>query len=89
MLEKIPLFLLTTGLSIVTFINAKSFGAIAENVTFSTRLTNVMVSYLEYLEKALWPKGLSVFYPHPGNALAMMERIALWRGVSEHYRYFN
>ena len=27
-LEKIPLFLLTTGLSIVTFINIKSFGVI-------------------------------------------------------------
>jgi len=49
-LEKIPLFLLTTGLSIVTFINTKSLGAIAEDVTFSTRLTNATISNLEYLE---------------------------------------
>jgi len=74
-LEKIPLFLLTTGLSIVTFINAKSFGAITENVTFSTRLTNSTISYFEYLWKMLWPKGLAILYAHPGNTLAV------WKGV--------
>jgi len=76
-LEKIPLFLLTTGLSIVTFIAQKSFGAMnyAENLTFSTRVTNAMVSYLEYLGKMIWPRGLSILYPHPGNALAV------WQGI--------
>jgi len=76
-LEKIPLFLLTIGLGIVTFIAQKSSGNMnyMENSTFSTRLTNAMVSYLEYLEKTVWPKGLAVFYPHPGNALAA------WKGI--------
>jgi len=74
-LEKIPLFLLTTGLSIVTFLAEKSTGAIAENLTFSTRLTNAMVSYLEYLGKMIWPSGLSILYPHPGNALPV------WQGI--------
>jgi protein O-mannosyl-transferase len=76
-LEKIPLFLLTTGLSIVTFIAQKSFGNMnyTENLTFSTRLTNAMVSYLEYLGKMIWPSGLSIFYPHPGNTLAV------WKGI--------
>ena len=76
-LEKIPLFLLTTGLSIVTFITEKSYGAMnyAENLTFSTRLTNAMVSYLEYLGKMIWPRGLSILYPHPGNALPV------WQGI--------
>ena len=43
--EKIPLFLLTAGLSVVTFIAQKSHGAMnyAENLTFSTRLANAMV----------------------------------------------
>jgi len=52
-LEKIPLFLLTMGLSIVTFLAEKSYGAMnyAENLTFSTRLTNAMVAYLEYLKR--------------------------------------
>jgi len=74
-LEKIPLFLLTTGLSIVTFIATKSLGAIAENVTFSTRLTNATVSNLEYLEKMIWPEKLAIFYAHPGNTLAV------WKGI--------
>jgi len=75
--EKIPLFLLTTGLSIVTFIAEKSTGAMnyAENLTFSTRLTNAMVSYLEYLGKMVWPEKLAVFYSHPGYALAV------WQGI--------
>ncbi len=33
-----------------------------------------MVSYLEYLEKMMRPKGLSVLYPHPGNTLS------IWNG---------
>ena len=76
-LEKIPLFLLTAGLSIVTFIAQKSSGAMnyAANLTFSTRLTNAMVSYLEYLGKMIWPSGLSILYPHPGNALPV------WQGI--------
>jgi len=76
-LEKIPLFLLTTGLSIVTFIAEKNFGAMnyAENLTFSTRLANAMVSYLEYIGKMIWPRGLSILYPHPGNTLAV------WKGI--------
>jgi len=75
--EKIPLFLLATGAGIVTFIVQKSGGALQsmETISLSARLTNAMVSYLEYLEKTVWPKGLAVFYPHPGNALAA------WKGI--------
>jgi len=76
-LEKIPLFLLTTGLSIMTFLAEKSGGSMgyAENLTFSTRLTNAMVSYLGYLKKMIWPEKLAVFYSHPGNTLAV------WQGI--------
>jgi tetratricopeptide (TPR) repeat protein len=76
-LEKIPLFLLTAGLSIVTFITQKSAGAMTDmgNLTFSTRLNNATVSYFEYLGKMLWPSGLSMLYPHPGNALPA------WKGI--------
>ena len=75
--EKIPLFLLTAGLSITTFIVQKSGGALhaMEVNSLSARLTYAMVSYLEYVKKTLWPEGLAVFYPHPGNALAV------WKGI--------
>jgi len=44
-------------------------------ISLSKRVTNAMVSYLEYLEKTAWPKGLAIFYPHPGNSLVV------WKGV--------
>ena len=79
--EKIPLFLLTAGLSITTFIVQKSGGALhaMEVNSLSARLTYAMVSYLEYVKKTLWPEGLAVFYPHPGNALLYgKEYCAAW-----------
>jgi len=76
-LEKIPLFLLTAGSSIVTFLSQKIGGAVKSQDLFplQARLTNAMVSYLEYLGKMLWPEKLAIFYPHPGNALAV------WQGI--------
>jgi tetratricopeptide (TPR) repeat protein len=77
-LEKIPLFLLTIGLSIVTVHNVQSIaGAVTSLDVFplQARLTNAIVSYLEYLEKMIWPSGLSILYPHPGNTLP------LWQGI--------
>jgi hypothetical protein len=65
-LEKFPLFLLTIGFSIVTFIAQKRFqeqGNYTEILTFSTRLVNAMVSYMEYLRKMiLWPYHFSQIF---------------------------
>ena len=71
MLEKVPLFVLTTGACILTFI-AQQEGALinANNLSLPTRLTNAVVSYLEYLKKMIWPNDLAVFYPHPESTLA-------------------
>jgi tetratricopeptide (TPR) repeat protein len=69
--EKIPLFLLATGAGIVTFIVQKSGGTLRpmDFISLSARLNNALVSYSLYLQKMIWPSGLSVFYPHPENAL--------------------
>ena len=76
-LEKVPLFILAIGLSIVTYIAQKSFGNMnyTEHLTVFTRITNAMVSYLEYLGKMVWPEKLAMFYPHPGNNLPV------WKGI--------
>jgi len=76
-LEKVPLFLLTIGLSIVTVHWQKIAGAVKSLDAFplQARLTNAIVSYLEYLGKMIWPSGLSILYPHPGNALPV------WHGI--------
>ncbi|MCL0039418.1 tetratricopeptide repeat protein [Nitrospinaceae bacterium] len=72
--EKIPLFLLAAGSGIVAFMVNKVVLTM-KDFSLSERLTNAMVSYLEYLEKTAWPKGLAIFYPHPGNSLVV------WKGV--------
>jgi len=76
-LEKVPLFLLTIGLSIVTVHLGSIAGALKSLDVFplQARLTNAIVSYLEYLGKMIWPEKLAVFYPHPGNTLAV------WKGI--------
>ena len=72
LLEKVPLFLLTVGLSIVTVYYQNIAGALQTLSSFplQVRLTNAIVSYLEYLGKMIWPSGLAVFYPHPESSLA-------------------
>ena len=69
--EKIPLLIIVVGSCIATFIVQKDGGALRgmEIHSLSTRFANAMVSYVTYLEKTFWPSGLSVFYPHPGDAL--------------------
>jgi protein O-mannosyl-transferase len=76
-LEKVPLFLLTVGLSIVTVHLQSIAGAVKSLDVFplQARLTNAVFSYLEYLGKMIWPSGLSILYPHPGNALPV------WQGI--------
>jgi protein O-mannosyl-transferase len=70
-LEKIPLFLLVVLASIATIIAQKSGGALRpmDFISLSARLNNALFSYSLYLQKMIWPSGLSVFYPHPENAL--------------------
>jgi uncharacterized membrane protein YfhO len=76
-LEKIPLFLLAMGLSIVTVLsNNKAFGSQPlDELQLQARVINAIVSYLEYLKKMMWPSDLSIFYAHPGNALP------IWKGI--------
>jgi len=71
-LEKIPLFLPVVISSILTFLAQKSDGAVKalEALSLKTRIANALVSYVSYVSKAIWPRKLAVFYPHPGDALS-------------------
>ncbi len=77
LLEKIPLLLLAIGLSIATFYFQKIAGAVKSLDVFplQARLANAMVSYFEYFGKMIWPSGLSILYPHPGNNLSTWQVI--------------
>jgi tetratricopeptide (TPR) repeat protein len=43
------------------------------------RISNAIVSYVKYLEKAIWPASLAVFYPHPGSIHA---EIPAWHAAA-------
>jgi len=64
-LEKIPLFILSIGSTIVTFIAQSSSGAVisVSVVPLPVRLANAVYSYLAYIIKAFWPARLSPYYP--------------------------
>ena len=62
--EKIPLFLLAAASSVITFIAQQSSGAmVQDNLPFSLRSANAVVSYARYINKLVYPSHLAVFYP--------------------------
>ncbi len=69
LLEKIPFFVLAALSCIVTFIAQQKGGAVRSVEAFSlgARIANAFVSYVIYIAKMIWPTGLAVFYPHPGQ----------------------
>ena len=75
--EKIPLFLLSAALCVIT-IAAQSSGDVLklnEYFPFTVRLENALVAYTSYIGKMLYPTQLSVFYPHPCSSLPLWESI--------------
>jgi len=70
-LEKLPLLVLVAAASAVTFIVQRETGAMhyADRLPFDQRLANAAVSYVVYLAQSVWPSGLAVLYPHPGDGL--------------------
>jgi protein O-mannosyl-transferase len=71
--EKIPLFALSIGSCVVTFIlQERSAGSIAQ-LPFNWRIQNAIVSYVTYIWQMFWPSNLAVFYPHPENTLALWQ----------------
>jgi len=70
--EKWPLFALVAAFSAVAVVAQRSAGAVAKlgDLSLGERLSNAVVAAATYVELAFWPRGLAVFYPHPGGSLA-------------------
>ena len=66
-LEKVPLMIMALAASRVTFYAQSVGGAVnsLERVNFALRIQNVIISYVAYLWKMVWPLNLAVFYPYP------------------------
>jgi tetratricopeptide (TPR) repeat protein len=66
-LEKIPFFALAIASSIITFRVQKAGGAMIESISLASRLSNSIVSVVEYLKNFFWPLHLSMGYPNPDH----------------------
>ena len=64
--EKIPFFLLTLIVCVMTLYAQKTGGSMLSlaALPIHTRIENVLVSYAGYLSKTFWPVNLAVFYPY-------------------------
>jgi len=66
-LEKIPLFILSTASCVVTYFAQKSGGAVnsLDVMKLNVRIANAILSYTNYIVKMIWPYKLAVLYPYP------------------------
>jgi tetratricopeptide (TPR) repeat protein len=69
--EKAPLFLCSLLSCLITYHAQNKGGAVGslEIVPITVRIGNAFISYAEYLDKTLWPRDLSVFYPYSDTVL--------------------
>jgi len=72
--EKVPLLALSTASAVITIVVQKQGGAIHGKYSLLNRALNAVVSYVWYLEKAIWPSHLTAFYPHP-------DRVSVWQAT--------
>ena len=72
-LEKAPLLVLSAASAAITLYAQRAGGAVGltELLPLGMRVKNAIYCYLIYVEKALWPSRLAVFYPHPEGSLAL------------------
>ncbi|PYT28731.1 MAG: hypothetical protein DMG57_13915 [Acidobacteria bacterium] len=75
-IEKLPLIVLATLSSFLTYVGTKRMGAmdILGDVSTPTRVANAAYSYIRYLEFTIWPRGLAILYPYDRS-------LALWKGL--------
>ena len=71
--EKLPLFIPVAAISVVTIAAQSQAGALSswEGLPLGSRVANAVLAYGMGLKKMLWPMDLAIFYPHPGNSLAV------------------
>jgi tetratricopeptide (TPR) repeat protein len=67
LLDKLPFFLLSSFVSVVTYFVQRNEGMMnyLVGLSFGARLENALVSYGRYLGKLFWPVDLCALYPHP------------------------
>jgi protein O-mannosyl-transferase len=73
--EKLPLFALAAASAWITLV-AHSAGQAVRYLPLSLRIANAILSYARYIKRALWPRHLALFYPHPQVGLTTWQVLA-------------
>ncbi|MFH0991163.1 MAG: tetratricopeptide repeat protein [bacterium] len=73
-IEKVPLFLIAIGSSIVTYLVQRSGGAVSSSTSIPLldRFANAALAYVIYLRKMFLPVDLAVFYPHTSERISFV-----------------
>ncbi len=64
--EKIPFFILSTVVSVMTVVMQRNINAFVLHLSLNARVGNMFVAIVRYLGQFFWPSDLVVCYPHPG-----------------------
>jgi tetratricopeptide (TPR) repeat protein len=72
-LDKVPLLALSAASCVATILAQKTALSSLEELPFSFRISNALVTYVAYVSQMLWPAKLAVFYPHPYGRLPLWE----------------
>jgi tetratricopeptide (TPR) repeat protein len=68
LVEKLPFAALAGTVAMITIRAHQELGMISlQRLPLAFRLENAAVSYMRYVGKLFLPRGLAVFYPHPGS----------------------
>ncbi len=72
MFEKLPLFLLSAADAVITVFAQRAGHALRTTSEYSllNRVENGLISYVRYLDLAVWPAKLAALYPHPEKLFA-------------------
>lgn len=67
--EKLPLFALSAGAAIATYLVQRASGAVRALDLFplGLRIENALVTYVIYIARTIWPARLAAFYPYPAQ----------------------
>ncbi len=72
-MEKIPLLALCVPSCIATLLIQRYTKASMDQLPFTWRLSNAVVSYVAYIWRMFWPAQLVPFYPHPNDQLPLWQ----------------
>ena len=75
-IEKIPLLLLSLTSVYLTALSVQRLGIVVSTdwTPIGLRISNALVSYINYIGKMLWPRDLAVFYTYP-------DMLPLWKSA--------